>query len=101
MKKFKFNGRKVAKIATRVVVGAAVTTTIEKAFDLIGEGEELEPAEEIVFHTGTALIGMTVANAVGNETDEIIDWAFDAFEKDKVEDTTNHENIRIIDHEEV
>lgn len=99
MKKIKISGRKIAKVASRIFVGAAVTTTIEKTFDAIGACEDLTPPEEFMFHAGTVGIGLTVSNAAGDVTDEIVDLAFDAVQKNQKIDETD-ETVIIIDHED-
>lgn len=99
MKKIKISGRKIAKVASRIFIGAAVTTTVEKTFDAIGAREEMTPQEEIMFHAGAISIGLTVSNAAGDVTDEIVDLAFDVIDKDEKIDETD-ETVIIIDHED-
>lgn len=99
MKKIKISGRKVAKVASRIFVGAAVTTTVEKTFDIIGAREDMTPQEEMMFHAGAVSIGLTVSNAAGEVTDEIVDFAFDAIQKNPKIDNSD-ENVIIIEHED-
>lgn len=100
MKKIKISGRKVAKVASRIFVGAAVTTTVEKTFDAIGAREDMTPQEELMFHAGAVGIGLTVSNAAGEVTDLAFDLAFDAFQKNQKIDETD-ETVIIIDHEDI
>ena len=99
MKKIKISGRKVAKVASRIFIGAAVTTTVEKTFDAIGAREDMTPQEELMFHAGAVTIGLTVSDAAGKVTDEVVDLAFDAFQKNQKIDETD-ETVIIIDHED-
>lgn len=88
--------RDTAKIVTRWFVGGSVFVAVDKAFEAVVDTSEMPIHEKMTYKAGSVGAAYAVSCAVDDNTDELIDFLFDAAAKRKAEkqdiknDTIDH-----------
>lgn len=88
--------RSTAKIVTRWFIGSSAFVAVDKAFEAVVDTSEMPIQEKMAYKTGSIGVAYAVSCAIDEDTDELIDYLFDAAAKRKAEkqdiknDTIDH-----------